>query len=535
MIPSIGDILAISGLIGKIAHALDDCRGSARDVDQLQEQLHVLKDVLNEVDELTRRGNASSVSLALRTALARVIIDCHALATPFLELVQKYQKYTHEGGFGNSVKDAARKLQWKLLEAKDVEKFRTQMIAQTSSLQTLVGLWTIQFLVDVQFINTWEAFDAIMEVKFRGQHGHRKIIDKEFALSETGNNREIRRERPWDGVIKPKQQIDMTMLFIDVDIRLNPQGRCPACDKVSTEGKDFVACECGMLYSSMTEIVSEECTRVAESSSGIALGPQLSNALTPSVSKNDNISLAHMRPDMPSDFVRVRLHYWVEPAAVTDAPQHCQSQQLHQYTPRVLPTRCQMVCASLRNSARTGVKISKEIHKFSHNPVCADDFVSRLAFQLNLMALSLNNVAETLEDPHVLYDPSALEAIDQLSSDTDRVLPLILDILIYGSKSCKSGWMRDFERKAGQVILSQLDIVQTKLQVLVHIDKLLHTGVSAFTIDATAKMYEDELVIWDSVPAEVGQAHVRAHICSKLRKRMRDEICEVDLRSESVS
>ena len=65
----------------------------------------------------------------------------------------------------------------------------------------------------LQTINSWEAFDAIMEVRFRELHGYRKILNKEYALQDSRTGRDISRQRPWDGAIVNGQQLHMGMIF----------------------------------------------------------------------------------------------------------------------------------------------------------------------------------------------------------------------------------------------------------------------------------------------------------------------------------
>ncbi|KAF8847149.1 hypothetical protein BDZ45DRAFT_540254, partial [Acephala macrosclerotiorum] len=50
------------------------------------------------------------------------------------------------------------------------------------------------FPVHLQFISTWDAFDAVLETRFRNLQGHKKILDKDFVLQERATKRDISRD-----------------------------------------------------------------------------------------------------------------------------------------------------------------------------------------------------------------------------------------------------------------------------------------------------------------------------------------------------
>ena len=74
-------------------------------------------------------------------------------------------------------------------------------------------------------INSWEAFDAWLEVQFRGIPGHAMIQDQGFVLHESATNRDIQRRCPWINAFLPGQRIVMCMLFRDQ----SDSACCPSC------------------------------------------------------------------------------------------------------------------------------------------------------------------------------------------------------------------------------------------------------------------------------------------------------------------
>ncbi|KAL9091226.1 MAG: hypothetical protein Q9159_001521 [Coniocarpon cinnabarinum] len=109
---------------------------------------------------------------------------------------------------------------------------RSQTILFGSSV-TLIDPLGRRLPVNLQLINSWEAFDAVLEVRFRNLPGHRKIVNKEFALLNGSNHRDLDRSQAFEGSLVPGQQLLMDMMF---DARA-PSGyrqkECPSCGSSS--------------------------------------------------------------------------------------------------------------------------------------------------------------------------------------------------------------------------------------------------------------------------------------------------------------
>ena len=65
----------------------------------------------------------------------------------------------------------------------------------------------------VQFINCWDALDAVLEIRFRNLPGHDKILHKEYSLIDGQTGREMDRVRPLDTILVPGQQLQIEMIF----------------------------------------------------------------------------------------------------------------------------------------------------------------------------------------------------------------------------------------------------------------------------------------------------------------------------------
>lgn len=92
--------------------------------------------------------------------------------------------------------------------------------------------------VHMQFISSWEAFDAVLELRFRSVQGHKKVKNKEYVIQEHVTRREIRRNQPWEASFLPGQRVDMSLVFESQEQKELPRTTCPRCQTASAELQD---------------------------------------------------------------------------------------------------------------------------------------------------------------------------------------------------------------------------------------------------------------------------------------------------------
>jgi hypothetical protein len=91
--------------------------------------------------------------------------------------------------------------------------------------------------VHMQFISSWDAFDAVLEMRFQNMQGHRKVQNKEYVIQECSTRREIRRDLPWEVSFLPGQRVDMSLIFEKEErgsVQKNTEISCPRCQAVCT-------------------------------------------------------------------------------------------------------------------------------------------------------------------------------------------------------------------------------------------------------------------------------------------------------------
>ena len=85
-----------------------------------------------------------------------------------------------------------------------------------------------------QFKLIFKAFEAILEVRFRELPGHRKVIQKEYALRSKFINKDVDSSIAFNRCFLPGRYYDMSMIF-----NAKPsQNSCPACLLDTGEASD---------------------------------------------------------------------------------------------------------------------------------------------------------------------------------------------------------------------------------------------------------------------------------------------------------
>ncbi|KAK1831657.1 hypothetical protein QBC39DRAFT_350580 [Podospora conica] len=142
---AVGDFIALSVLIKDIIVSLDDCRGSSKAYQDLFQSLVNLDATLCEVDRIFRDPTRASIAQRL---CATALDSLRQIEDTLQALNTKLKKFRHSlgpGGSGNRLKDAARKIQFKMDEQEinavkgEIREYTTALgiLLQTMALHTL--------------------------------------------------------------------------------------------------------------------------------------------------------------------------------------------------------------------------------------------------------------------------------------------------------------------------------------------------------------------------------------------------------------
>lgn len=86
--------------------------------------------------------------------------------------------------------------------------------------------------VHLRFITCWEAFEAVLKIRFDDAMGISKVGRGEYVLQESATGRDVDRGTDWNLAFFPGQKIAMSMLFIKVE-KDAESGSCPYCFTLS--------------------------------------------------------------------------------------------------------------------------------------------------------------------------------------------------------------------------------------------------------------------------------------------------------------
>ncbi|KXH30526.1 hypothetical protein CNYM01_02937 [Colletotrichum nymphaeae SA-01] len=138
---AVGDFIAVIEIVKNIIVALDDCRGSAKEYRAVVQSLGVLEKMLQLVANLYNDQGPASGFGDLKAIVLRNVEQIRLCLQGFSEKVQKFAPSLSTEGKKTTLKDVARKIQWKF-EENDVEKFRAEIVGYTTSLDVLLEVTT---------------------------------------------------------------------------------------------------------------------------------------------------------------------------------------------------------------------------------------------------------------------------------------------------------------------------------------------------------------------------------------------------------
>ncbi|RFU34135.1 hypothetical protein B7463_g2228, partial [Scytalidium lignicola] len=142
----VGDIISVCLIVKDLVDALDKCRGSASEYQEIIRELRCLDRSLLEVEKLSREFEISNEFDALCVTAKHIVDKCRMSVNGFLEKIRRYDKYLREDGSGNVVKDSAMKMKWQISKSNELAKFRIEVIAHYSSINALIATAQLNLL-----------------------------------------------------------------------------------------------------------------------------------------------------------------------------------------------------------------------------------------------------------------------------------------------------------------------------------------------------------------------------------------------------
>lgn len=133
---SVGDFVQAVKLVGTVIDSLSASSKSSAELRELLHQLYSLETALHEVKRLEVDESLHAEVLALKQSAAQ----CQRTISGFLDRTQVYQpQVLDNNGRGNTFQAKWRTLRWTLCNKKEIVQFKTDLLANTESIQMLLG------------------------------------------------------------------------------------------------------------------------------------------------------------------------------------------------------------------------------------------------------------------------------------------------------------------------------------------------------------------------------------------------------------
>jgi len=136
---SVGDFIAISGLIRTLVDALDSDTGSRAQYSRLSDELKSLHGAFLAVQDVVqklRRDEKSHASTI--NAITYEIECCRKLILGFTADTEKYRESLCHGGSSRKVKDAWRKISYKIFKEEDVFMLKDSLRRRVEAINLLL-------------------------------------------------------------------------------------------------------------------------------------------------------------------------------------------------------------------------------------------------------------------------------------------------------------------------------------------------------------------------------------------------------------
>lgn len=83
----------------------------------------------------------------------------------------------------------------------------------------------------IEFINSFEVFQAVLEARFQDVPGLKKVKSHEYAMQDVASRRKIDLTRPWESIFRPGRRVNMSMVFQQNEAQ---SSSCPGCLSTNT-------------------------------------------------------------------------------------------------------------------------------------------------------------------------------------------------------------------------------------------------------------------------------------------------------------
>ena len=139
-IGSLGDIVALSRMLKDLIQALDETKGSSAQYQETIRKLWAFKRVVQEVETVCRKREYTVELDTLRATTCFIANQARQCIKVFLKNIRNYEPNLSKRGSGNVVRDAFKKVQWRVCRSDELSKLQVEVDVFCSTLSLLLSI-----------------------------------------------------------------------------------------------------------------------------------------------------------------------------------------------------------------------------------------------------------------------------------------------------------------------------------------------------------------------------------------------------------
>ena len=239
---SVGDVVAIIGVIKSSVTAFSETKGASIEFKNLVEELYSLEGSLEAIERLQLNSLQSHQAVAIQKAVER----CHRHIDAFVREIAKYQPWLTPKSKGT--KASVGKIKWALCKKNDIVRFRDQMARQKSTIQILLLAGQANQTYRIEK-NQKTSMEMITTASLVSDHTHKEILAIDAGVNKLSVQCSTAQKDNQKAMEQLYQQFEQFRAMIQMHQELPPQILLQkpvilndACGKVYPFHLEFVTC-----------------------------------------------------------------------------------------------------------------------------------------------------------------------------------------------------------------------------------------------------------------------------------------------------
>ncbi|KAK3941234.1 hypothetical protein QBC46DRAFT_353431 [Diplogelasinospora grovesii] len=209
---SLGDIIAICQIVIELSRALGSTAGSAREYQDIREDLDSFVRVLMQVTATYEQYEVSPWLEGVDKEIKRAVAECARLVQDALDRIRakKYPPSLRSGGSGNAARDAIKKLEWSFRNEKEsLRTLQERLRSRTETITLLTGI-AAQRSARVDNLTMMDRINEVKVLMDGHQHELLRLYQEHINVSREQKDQLCK----IDGKLATQEQTSWSMLAL---------------------------------------------------------------------------------------------------------------------------------------------------------------------------------------------------------------------------------------------------------------------------------------------------------------------------------